>query len=328
MILRTFTLASQDRFWKKILFSGLLIAGGFFLIPFFAYAYTIENHQENVEDRFIISPVNLELNLTPGESTTQQIMIVNRLGKTAKFRIMKEDFVGSDDPEKISVFLGDESAGITSARDWLKPELEEIDLNHGDRLTLPVSVTVPQNALSGSHYAAIFASVSDEESGEETSKIRLVSRVGCLLLINVPGKNIDSGQVTEFRTDRNFYRNGPVGFSTVFKNTGNVYQKVRGDITIRNFMGATVAHFPMKDWIVLSSSSRRQKAEWGKRWLIGRYKAHLNVFYGMGGNLVASRDLVFWAFPWHAAILVFLVLIVIYYLIKYFFSKFEIRKKE
>ena len=115
-----------------------------------------------MEDRFIISPVNLELNLAPGESTTQQIMIVNRLGKTAKFKILKEDFVGSDDPEKITVFLGDESAGITSARDWMKPEMEEIVLNHGDRLTLPVNMAVPQNASAGSHYAALFASVSKE----------------------------------------------------------------------------------------------------------------------------------------------------------------------
>jgi len=317
---------------KKINFCKLLIISGFFLMFLpagSAKAYTIENFQEKVEDRFIISPVNLELNLALGESTTQQIMVVNRLGKTAKFRILKEDFVGSDDPEKISVFLGDESAGITSARDWVKAEIEEIDLNHGDRLTLPVSVTVPQNASVGSHYAALFASVSEEdEGGEKASRVQLVSRVGCLLLINVPGKNIDTGEVTEFKSDRDFYRNGPVGFSTVFKNTGNVYQKVKGEITVKNFLGATVARVPIKDWIVLSQSSRRQKAEWGKKWLAGRYSAHLNVFYGMGGNLVASRDMVFWAFPWHLAILAFLVLIVVYYLLKYFFSKFEIRKKE
>lgn len=307
----------------------LLIIGGFFLMVSSARAYTIENYQENVEDRFIISPVNLELNLMPGESSIQQIMIVNRLGKTAKFRILKEDFVGSDDPEKISVFLGDESAGITSAKDWLKPDIEEIDLNHGDRLTLSVAINVPQKAAAGSHYAAIFASVLGEEKGpDKNNKVQLVSRVGCLFLINVPGKNIDTGEVTEFKTDRNFYRNGPVEFSAVFKNTGNVYQKVRGDITIRNFWGATVAHFPVKDWIVLSDSSRRQKSEWGKKWLAGRYKARLNVFYGMGGNLVLSRDLVFYAFPWHAAILAFIILIVIYYLLRYFFSRFEIKKKE
>ena len=292
-----------------------------------ARAYTIENFQENVEDRFVISPTSLELNLAPGESTTQQIMIVNRLGKTAKFKITKEDFVGSHDPERISTFLGDDSAGVTSAKDWIIPEIQEVVLNHGDRLTLPVSVAVPEKAEAGSHYSALFASISDEKSKDEASKVQLVSRVGCLFLVNIPGKNVDTGELTEFKTDKNFYRNGPVGFETVFKNTGNVYQKVKGEIVIRNLFGSTVARFPVKDWTVLSDSSRRQKAEWGKRWIAGRYKAHLDVFYGMSGNLVASRDLVFWAFPWHAAILVFLVFVVLFYLLKFFFTKFEIKRK-
>lgn len=315
----------------KTVFLWLLLLGGFFLIFSLAgsaRAYTIENYQENVEDRFIISPTSLEFNLAQGETSTQQIMIVNRLGKTAKFKITREDFVGSHDPERISTFLGEETAGITSAKDWLKPETEEITLNHGDRLTLSVNAAAPDDAAAGSHYAAIFAVVSKVEEKEEGSKVQLVSRVGCLFLINVPGKNIDTGEVTEFRTSRNFYRTGPVEFSTVFKNTGNVYQKVKGEITVRNFWGAAVARFPVKDWTVLSDSSRRQKAEWGKYWLAGRYKARLNVFYGMGGNLVTGRDLVFWAFPWHAAILVFLALVVVYYLLKYFFSRFEIRKRE
>jgi hypothetical protein len=310
----------------------LLFIGGFFLMFLSAgsaKAYTIENFQENVEDRFIISPVNLELNLAPGETSTQQVMIINRLGKTAKFNILKEDFVGSDDPEKISVFLGEESAGITSARDWVKPEIEEITLSHGDRLTLPVNITVPENAVAGSHYAALFASVtSAEESGDKASKVQLVSRVGCLLLINVPGKNTDTGEIAEFKSDRNFYRNGPVEFSAVFKNTGNVYQKVKGEVAIQNFLGATVARVPLKDWIVLSQSSRRQKTEWAKKWLCGRYTARLSLFYGLGGNLSASRDVVFWAFPWHVAILAFIILIMIYYLLRYFFSRFEIKRKE
>jgi hypothetical protein len=317
---------------RRLLVSGLLIMGGFFLMFFSvgpAKAYTIENFQENVEDRFIISPVNLELNLAPGETSTQQVMIVNRLGKTAKFQILKEDFVGSEDPEKSSVFLGDASAGITSAKDWIKPEIEEISLNHGDRLTLPVEITVPENATAGSHYAALFASVGGQEEGSaEPSKVKLVSRVGCLLLINVPGKNIDTGEIAEFKSDRSFYRNGPVEFGTVFKNTGNVYQKVKGEITIKNFLGATVASVPVKDWIVLSQSSRRQKAEWAKKWLCGRYTAHLSVLYGLGGNLPASRDIIFWAFPWHVAILAFIILIMLYYLLRYFFSRFEIKRKE
>jgi hypothetical protein len=152
--------------------------------------------------------------------------------------------------------------------------------------------------------------------------------VGLLVLINVAGNNIESGEVTEFQTDKKFYRNGPVEFSAVFKNTGNVYQRVNGEVAVKNILGAEVAHIPLKEWVVLSESSRRQKAEWAKKWLVGRYSAQLTAFYGFGGNLKDQKDLVFYAFPWQIAILIILLLVVMYYLFKFFFSKFEIKKKE
>jgi hypothetical protein len=313
----------------KILVLQLLFLSSFFLIGVgTARAYTIENYQENVEDRFVISPVNLELTLAPGESTTQNIVIVNRLGKTSNFQIMKEDFIGSQDPEKATAFLGDESAGITTAKDWITTDVDQISLNHGDRLNMPVKITAPENAVAGSHYAAIFASVSGGESGMGNAKVKLVSRVGTLILINIPGNNRESGGITDFSSDKKYYRQGPVDFSTTFKNTGNVYEKIRGEIAIKNILGTEIAHIALKDWTVLSDSSRKQSATWNRKWLLGRYTADLTAFYGLGGNLKDSKSVVFYAFPWHIALLILLILIVAYYLLKYFFSKFEIKKKE
>jgi hypothetical protein len=313
----------------KLLILSLLLLGSFFLMgEGKVHAYTIENYQENVEDRFVISPVNLELTLAPGESTTQNIIIVNRLGKTADFQITKEDFVGSQDPEKATEFLGDESAGITTAKDWITPDVNDISLNHGDRLNMQVKITAPENAVAGSHYAAIFASVSGGESGMGNAKVKLVSRVGTLILINIPGNNRESGGITDFSSDKKYYRQGPVGFSTTFQNTGNVYAKVRGEIAIKNILGTEIAHVTLKDWTVLSDSSRIQSAMWDRKWLLGRYAADLTVFYGLGGNLKDTRAIVFYAFPWHIALLLLLILVIVYYLLKYFFSKFEIKKKE
>jgi hypothetical protein len=314
---------------SQSVFLGLLLASGLFLLLNHqkASAYTIENYQENVEDRFVISPVNLELNLSPGETTTQTMMIVNRLGRTADFKIEKEDFEGSQDPEKSTVFLGDDSSGVTSAKDWIKPEVTDINLNHGDRLSLPIEITVPQDASAGSHYAAVFASVNSEDQNGGKDKIQLVSRAGLLVLINVPGENKEAGQVTEFKSDKKFYKNGPVDFSTVFQNDGNVYERVRAEISIKNILGAEVGHVTVPEWVVLSNSSRRQTAEWGKTWLFGRYDAHITMFYGFGGNLKLERDVVFYAFPWHVALILILIFIVIYYLFRYLASKFEIKRK-
>jgi len=309
---------------------GLLFLSSFFFISTInlAKAYTIENYQEKAEERLIISPTNLEMSLGTNESITQNLIIINRLGRTAEFKIKFEDFTGSDDPNKSTVFLGEETAGITSAKNWISTEIDKITLNHGDRLNLPITIKVPEGVEAGSHYVAVFASVAGENKAEGQQVVKLVSRVGTLILINVPGANRESGEITEFKTDKKFYRNGPVNFSTVFKNTGNVYQKVRGEISVTNILGAQIAQIPVKDWVVLSNASRRQAAEWDKKWILGRYKAHLKVFYGLGGNLTDENEVVFYAFPWHIALLILLILIVIYYAFKYLFSKFEIRRRE
>jgi hypothetical protein len=324
---------SKDSTFKKDTFSRkLLLLGSFFLISLFwgnrTLAYSIENYQENVEDRFVISPANLELSLAPGESSSQKMIIVNRLGRTALFKIDKEDFIGSDDPEKITTFLGDESGGITSAKDWISPEINEATLSQGDRLTLPIEIKVPESAKAGSHYAAVFASVPSASNNASKDKVNLVSRVGMLILITVSGENKESGKITSFDTDKNFYRNGPVNFTAVFHNTGNVYQRVRGEVAIKNMMGAEVGHVSLRDWIVLSNASRAQTTSWDKKWLMGRYTAHLTLFYGLGGSLKTETDVVFYAFPWQIALAVFLALIVIFYLYKYLAGKFEIKRKE
>jgi hypothetical protein len=321
---------NKNRFTvRKVLFLGLLLTSGFFLVTSCqkVFAYTIENYQENVEDRFVISPVNLELNLSPGETTMQKMMIVNRLGRTADFKIEMEDFEGSPDPEKSTVFLGDQYSSITSARDWIKPETSMISLKHGDRLSLPIEITVPVGAKAGSHYAAVFASVGSEDPNGGKDKVKLISRAGLLVLINVPGENRESGQVTEFKSDKVFYKNGPVDFSTVFQNDGNVYERVRGEVSVKNILGAEVGHVTIPEWVVLSNSSRRQTAEWSKKWLFGRYTAHLTAFYGFGGNLKVEKDVVFYAFPWHIALVLIFILMAIYYLFKYLTSKFEIKRK-
>jgi hypothetical protein len=265
--------------------------------------------------------------LAPGETTTQKITIVNRLGKTANFQISKEDFVGSDDPDKVTEFLGDDSAGITSAKDWVSSDVDNIDLNHGDRLNLNLTITAPKDAAAGSHYVAIFASTTGDDQGNGNAKVKLVSRVGTLILINIPGNNQESGMITDFSTDKKYYREGPVEFATIFKNTGNIYEKVKGEIAIKNILGTEIAHISLKDFTVLSNSSRKQSVIWEHRWLLGRYTADLTAFYGLGGNLSDTKQVVFWAFPWHVALLILLVLIIIYYLAKYFLSRFEIKRK-
>jgi hypothetical protein len=320
---------------KTFVLIGLLLASSLFLSQASsARAYTIENFNDEVEGKFIISPVMQEISVVPGEKKTIEMLVVNRLCRSAEFLIQKEDVLGSKDPDKSATFLGDESSGITSAKDWVTPELSEISLNQGDRLTMSLTLTTPTWAKPGSHYVAMFASVGGAEARnqDEASKVKLVSRLGLVLLINVtgePGSIKEAGEITEFLTDKSFYDKSPIEFATVFKNTGNVYQKINGSIQIKNMLGVKVDELPLqKDWIVLSDSSKRQKVTWNKDWLLGKYTAHITMNYGPNDSLKAEKDLTFYVIQWKLIALGLLALVILFVVLRTIKGMFSITVKK
>lgn len=306
------------------LFAGVILLAQ----PFGSFAYTIQNSgKAKALNTITVSPVKFELTLAPGGSATKEVTIWNRLGHESEFLFSKEDFTGSKDPDKATLFLGDDYAKITSAKDWLALETDKVTLNQGDKMKFPVQVNVPADASPGSHYAAVFSTVGNSADATGERAVNLRSRVGCLFLINVTGKTNEAGAVTEFMTDKKFYRNGPVEFSTVFENTGNVYQNVNADISVRNIFGNESSHLAIKNWTVLSDSSRRQKITWPRKWMVGIYTAELTATFGWKGDMTDHKQIVFYVFPWHAALAVLIGLILLYYLLKLLFSKVEIRRR-
>ncbi|MBZ9572971.1 hypothetical protein KJA17_02220, partial [Patescibacteria group bacterium] len=155
---------------KKIFFS-ILIGGvvvGFLLgIASPVFAFEIQKLTNvPVENDFTLGPGKIEVFLDPGEKVTRTLLITNRLGRVMNFKVEIEDFEGSPTGERAAVLLG-EKRGPYSFKDYLNPELSEFTLAHGERMVLPVEISIPEGMESGGLYGSVLVLTSPPEEVPE-----------------------------------------------------------------------------------------------------------------------------------------------------------------
>jgi hypothetical protein len=288
--------------------------------PLWALAYETEWYDDKKEDRMVVTPSKLQLNLQSGQVVKKEILIINRLGREEEFFVQVEGLINEEELKNL-----DKKYFPKSGVGWIKPEIDSIRLKHGERVKFDVEITVPENVKSSGYYAALNILVRNKKG--EDDQINLESRIGIPLLISVPGSVQKKGEITKFSVDKWFYLNGPVVFFTDFRNLGNIHLMPRGEISVYNFLGAKVAQIPLKDSTVLPGFTQSWKSAWDKKWLLGKYRAELLMFFGEGQEESLRKNVTFYAFPLHLLLLLIIVVVLIYFLIRKIHSKFEIRRK-
>ncbi len=318
---------------KKIKYVSLIVPL-LFLFAHSASAYVIQDSPgTEVKNDFILGPGKTEIFLNPGDSATKEIQVTNRLGRDADFAVEIEDFTGSRDLETVVVLLG-AKRGPYSLRDYLHPELMRFTLKHGQRMILPVQISVPQDADPGGLYGSVLVSVLPPPSGQagETGTAsggtKIVTRLGSLFLVRVAGEVQEDGGLIKFHTklDRRFFENGPVPFEILFENNGSVHLTPYGAIEIYNLLGKQVGIFDTSPWFVMPDSLRARDVSWERNFLFGRYTARLKLNRGYD-NIVDESSVTFWVIPWKLLSAGLILLVLVIWALKKIFSKFEIRVK-
>ena len=285
------------------------------------------------QNDFVVEPGKTEVFLNPGESMVKNIIVTNRINKTVRFKLSTEDFIGTDNPKEPVVLLGDNHSPY-SLKDLIVPEITEFTLELGERIVIPVTISIPKNAEPRGYYGALIISndpdkLGDENSTEVESKTRIISRIGSLFLLKINGQGISEGNIENFKLigpEKTFYNERPAGFEIAFKNTGNVHLVPYGTISIKNMFGKVIKTLPVDAYFVLPDSIRYREIMWTDGFSIGRYTASLSLNKSYD-NEYESAELVFWVLPWKIMILGFVSIALIIAFIYYFFTRFELRKK-
>jgi hypothetical protein len=304
-------------------------------------SYTLEQLPDKVNYHdFVVGPGKIELQLSPGQSQVVDLTVANRLGSDKIFSITEEDFKGSNDPSQPVILLGSDR-GPYSLKDDASIPATNISIPFSSKAHIPITVTVPANAQPGAFYGSVLVSVVSSVGTTTSTGVGasnpIITRIGTLFFVRVPGPVEADGQLTGFSISNgsvvwssSLSKTSPIFFDILFKNTGDVYLAPYGTITVTNIFGSTVANATVDPWFAMPQSLRFREVEWDPAFLFGRYTAHVSINRGYVSTSTATdtADIVFWVIPWEIILLVFIGLAVFIGLIRWIFSKFSIVAKK
>jgi hypothetical protein len=284
---------------------------------------------DEVVGDFVVGPGKVELQIAPGQSKTVTISVSNRTGGAKLFKLETEDAAGSQDPNTPIILLG-EQTGPYTMKDFISVADDSFILEHNTRVQIPVTVTLPANAEPGGLYGSLLVTTSslkpETESGAPRSTI--VSRIGTLFFITIPGAIERSGEVTSFSTipNKTFYTQGPIQMGVLFENTGSMHLNPYGSITVTNLFGEEVGFVEIEPWFVMPKSLRLREVTWDRELLLGRYTITAEINRGYN-DVIDTKVITVWVLPWQLILGVFVAIFIIFISIKFITSRFEFKRK-
>jgi hypothetical protein len=281
---------------------------------------------------FVVGPGKAELVVNPGESRTIELVVSNRTGETRFFNLEVEDAIGSYDIQNPVVLLGNDHSPYT-LRDYISYPVPRFELAHNQRARVPVTVSIPANAEAGGKYGSVLvttvsknAELDPEEGASAASAI--VSRLGTLFFITIPGDIQREGELQSFATlpEQKFFSDGPINFQLLFENKGNIHLSPYGELRIQNLFGEEVGFVEIDPWFALPKSLRSREISWNRELLIGRYTATVNINRGYD-DIFDTKTITFWVLPWKIIVPIFVGLFLVFFVLRFFAKNFEFKRK-
>jgi len=298
---------SYRKFW---FFAAIFLI---FSHDFTAYGFEIEkNPGVPIEKNFIVGPAKVELEVSSGASKTVTLFVENRTGRDEIFEISFEDFSASQVEGETVKLLGNEKSK-TSLKDSFFVEKKNFKLSHGDRLLLPVVVTVPGGASSGGKFGSVVVSATVAgnrvtQSSQAYTATTVLGRVATLFFVTVPGKNLSQGELISLKTknEKKVFSESEIPFRLEYRNTGNVSLNPYGFVEVKNIWGKVVAREALDPWYALPDSVRtRDTLVRGS--FFGRYSATAQVNRGYE-DIVDTQTFVFYVAPTAFVVIILAIL--------------------
>lgn len=278
---------------------ALLIAAPW-LVPCMVLAATVANVSVEPLGDFVVEPAKIEIFVNPGETVERTISITNRVAADVPFKIVLEDFIGAEDGSTAVRLLGEDTSPY-SFKKSITVGAPKFTIGFGQRITVPITISVPENAAPGGYYTSVVVSNDKEGLSASQSGTEVISRVAQLIFVRVNGDVNEGGTMKDFRlTPNDFFRSkGPFTFEVLFENTGNVHLAPYGLITVRNLFGKTVGQIPIDAYYAMPKSQRYRQVTWDKKSLFGYYTATLELNTGVKNRVeVQESSLSFLVVPW------------------------------
>lgn len=277
-------------------------------------------HAEPARSGIQVSPLSVEREVYPGEEFFFAVQFFNPLEEPQLIRPRFKDLVVEADGQVN--FLDYSSPRYTISR-WSDFPKEEIPLGPHEERVLQIKVKVPDDAVSGGHFGALFGEVQSRgDTLEEGSPYQVKQQVavGVLVFLSVLrddlGTDVWRGELRDFTLEGKklgnvFISPEPLSFGAIFDNLGIFHQNVWGSVEITDTQGGRVANLPLRERKVLPGVTMSYFEAWRPTRLLGRYKARVQLHYGRNGENTAEKTMSFYVVDQRLLLSVALAIVVV-----------------
>lgn len=256
-----------------------------------------------------VSPPLFQIKIVPGGEWNSQLKVVNPNPYNITVAPRVADYEPFEDRPGGELLTRRETPGAErfSASFWTDIASEPVVVPAEDSVTIPVALSLPDDAEPGTHTAAVVVG-NIAETGEESGSA-ISTSVTSLLVVNVLGEAQARGNIVYFSSGEYTYPTTSADFVLEFENKGDVHLEPKGEVVISNIWGVERGRVPValnEDLrLVLPNERKEFRFVWEGEsgfFEIGPYKAVANLTYG-GENQSGERQALeaetwFWVVPW------------------------------
>ena len=253
-----------------------------------------------------VTPPLFQLTIGPGETWRSEIKIVNNNSFDVTYYASPVNFAseGESGAGRFLPLIDENTVEGQTLGEWISVPKDPIVVKRGSSGTVPFSVTIPENAAPGGHYAAILVGTQPEIMTSTGPSMKVSSYVTSLLFVRIKGEVEEKGRIREFRSEKSFVQDPKANFVLRFENIGNTHLAPRGEAVLYNMWGKERGKVEINRASgfgnVLPDTTRSFSFSWkGEASLfeIGRYSAHVTLSYGDEMKQTVNARTYFWVVP-------------------------------
>jgi hypothetical protein len=238
-----------------------------------------------------INTTRIEIKASPGEKASSSFTFWNGTDEFLPIHLEAMDVAPQDEEGHVTV--GGKIPEGNSLKEWLHPELNDFSVAPKQEFELKFTVDIPTTADPGTHYGALLVTTAPIT---QASGAAIQMKVGPIILVNILGDVTEKLTLESLSVPR-FMEAPPIALEARFKNEGAVHEAPQGTIEVRNMFGGLAATGTLPERNVLPGAVRKIGASVGEGLWLGRYTVLLRAKYGVGGEELDARRII-WVVPW------------------------------
>ncbi len=183
---------------------------------------------DEIKNSLTVSPQHQRIMLVPGETYHGSIKVSSQASSTraTEFDVSVAPFsetAGEGSRDDYGMVNYVDRTTYNMIVDWIDFEQSTDSVEPNDAVTIPFTITVPDNAPAGGQYASIVVKdASPHVSQDGGVAVDSVMQILSIIYAEVAGETKDDGVVLE-NTMSSFLLNGPLIAESMVRNDGNVH---------------------------------------------------------------------------------------------------------